>query len=171
MHRFLSVLVLAGTVQAAGALVPTPTPTPSPVPTVSSVPTVLPSPVPTDPTIWLGLTPEASYRDRGAPAEIYPLAVDEKRWQAVHFYPDHTYLFWSSNRVWEVRLDKLWAGSYRGITMGMARDGVEALLGTPAARGDSWSVWALPYQTFPRKLRIVFTDGLVSDLYVYRSDL
>ena len=95
----------------------------------------------------------------------------ENRWQAVHFYPDHTYLFWSSNRVWQVRLDKLWAGTFQGLTMGTPRADAEAILGEPVARGDNWSLWNLPYQTFPRRVRLIFTDGLLSDLYVYRSDL
>jgi len=120
---------------------------------------------------WLGLTPETAYRDRGAPAEIYPLAVDDKRWQVVHYYGDHTYLFWSSNRVWQVRLDKLWTGTLQGLAMGAARADVEAALGEPLAKGETWSVWNLPYQTFPRRLRLVFTDGLLSDAYLYRSDL
>jgi hypothetical protein len=126
---------------------------------------------PPDPSAWLGLTPEAAYRDRGAPAEIYPLAVDDKRWQVVHFYGDHTYLFWSSNRVWQVRLDKLWTGTLKGIAMGAARADVEAAFGEPLAKGDAWSVWDLPYQTFPRRIRLLFTDGVLSDAYLYRSDL
>jgi len=124
-----------------------------------------------DQAAWLGLTPEAAYRDRGAPAEIYPLAVDDKRWQVVHFYTDHTYLFWSSNRVWEVRLDKLWAGTLKGISMGTSRPVVETAFGEPMAKGDTWSVWDLPYQTFPRRIRLIFTDGVLSDAYLYRSDL
>lgn len=125
----------------------------------------------TEPAAWLGLTPEAAYRDRGAPTEVFPLAVDDKHWQVVHYYADHTYLFWIGNHVWQVRLDKLWTGSLGGVTMGMTRDAAEAALGAPAAKGDTWSVWPLPYATFPQKLRLVFTDGVVADAYVYRSDL
>ena len=120
---------------------------------------------------WLGLTPEAAYRDRGAPAEIYPLPVDASRWQVVHFYADHTYLFWSSNRVWEVRLDKLWTGALKGVAMGTPRADVEAAFGEALAKGDTWSIWDLPYQAFPRRIRLIFTDGLLSDAYLYRSDL
>jgi len=123
------------------------------------------------PTDWLGDTPEAAYRDRGAPAEVYPLAVDDQRWQVVHFYPDHSYLFWSQNHVWQVRLDKLWTGPFQGVSMGMARADVVAVLGNPLAQGDDWLVWSLPYQNFPRRLRLVFTDGLLSDAYFYRSEL
>ncbi len=119
---------------------------------------------------WIGLTPETAYRERGAPAEIYPLAVDDKRWQVVHFYGDHSYLFWSSNRVWQVRLDKLWAGTLKGVAMGAPRADVEAAFGDPVAKGDTWTVWELPYQTFPRRVRLVFVDGVLSDAYLYRSD-
>lgn len=138
----------------------------------SATATASPSPAPPiDPLSWLGDTPEAAYRDRGAPAEIYPLAIDDKRWQAVHFYADHTYLFWSSNRVWQVRLDKQWTGTWKGLTMGMTRDDAETALGATLAKGDNWSVWTLPYQNFPKRLRLVFTDGKLSDAYVYRSEL
>jgi len=124
-----------------------------------------------DPSSWVGLTPPAAYQLRGAPAEVYPLAVDDKRFQVVHFYSDHTYLFWTSNHVWQVRLDKLWAGTLKGVAMGASRVDAETPWGEPVARGDTWSVWNLPYQTFPRRLRLVFTDGALSDAYFYRSDL
>jgi len=124
-----------------------------------------------DPVRWLGFTPEAAYRDRGAPSEVFPLAVNDTLWQVVHFYPDHTYLFWTANRVWQVRLDRLWAGTLSGVTMGMPRADAEALLGEPTVRTDDQSLWNLPYQTFPRRLRLVFVEGLVADAYVYRSDL
>jgi len=124
-----------------------------------------------DPSLWLGLTPPGAYAAKGAPAEVSALAVDEKRWQVVHFYLDHSYLFWTSNRVWQVRLDKLWTGTIRGVAMGAARTDVETAWGQPLARGDTWSLWNLPYQTFPRRVRLVFTDGVLTDAYLYRSDL
>ena len=130
---------------------------------------------PVDPAAWLGLTPEAAYQAHGAPAEVFPLAVDDKRWQVVHFYPDHSYLFWTSNHVWQVRLDKLWTGELaaplQGVKMGSSRAEAENALGTPLARGETWSVWSLPYQRFPRNVRLVFTDGVLSDAYFYRSEL
>lgn len=145
-RRIWAVLLLAGTALCAQAQTP-------------------------DPTSWLGLTPPSAYSALGAPAEVFPLAVDENRWQVVHFYPDHSYLFFYQNRVWQVRLDKLWTAGFQGITMGMRREAAEATLGPPLARGEAWSVWALPYQTFPRKIRLVFTEGLLTDAYLYRSDL
>jgi len=128
-----------------------------------------------DPASWLGLTPPEAFAQRGAPSEVFPLSVDAQRWQVVHFYPDHSYLFWNQNHVWQVRLDKLWAGPLGpfapAVAMGAARADVEAALGVPQARGDGWSVWPLPHQGFPRKLRLVFTDGVLTDAYLYRSDL
>lgn len=123
------------------------------------------------PSDWLGLTPPRVYHERGAPAEVYALDLEGQPAQVIHFYPDHTYLFWTSNRVWQVRLDRLWTGNLGGVTMGMTRAEAEAVLGEPVGRSDAWSVWNLPYRTFPQRLRLVFTDGLVTDAYVYRSDL
>lgn len=128
----------------------------------------IPSP---DPARWLGLTPEAAYQERGAPVEVYPIAVSDTLWQVVHFYPDHSYLFWTNNRVWQVRLDRLYAGTLSGVVLGMSRADAEALLGEPTVTTDDQSLWNLPYQTFPRRLRLVFVEGLVADAYVYRSDL
>lgn len=125
---------------------------------------------PDDPASWLGHTPVGAYEDRGAPVEVYTLPVGPDS-QAIHYYQDHTYLFWASNRVWQVRLDRLWTGSLGGVTMGMPREEVEALLGPPLAKSDVWSAWDLPYQAFPRRLRLVFVDGLLADAYLYRSDL
>jgi hypothetical protein len=124
-----------------------------------------------DPSSWLGLQPPAVVAAHGVPAEVFPLAVDDQRWQVVFFYPDHSYLYWTQNRVWQVRLDKLWTGTVQGLAMGASRADVEAALGAPLARGDNWGIWSLPHQAFPRKLRLIFTDGLLSDAYYYRSEL
>lgn len=171
----LAALLFAGIMVAAWAQTPAPAPTaplavPAPAPGAPEAAAEAP-PAASDPSAWLGLTPAQSYALRGAPAEVFPMPVDEKRWQVVHFYSDHTYLFWTSNRVWQVRLDKLWTGALKGVVMGASRTDAEAAWGEPLARGDNWSVWALPYQTFPRRIRMVFTDGLLADVYLYRSDL
>jgi len=124
-----------------------------------------------DPASWLGLTPGAVYQLRGAPAEVFPQALGDQRWQVVHYYEDHTYLYWNQNHVWQVRLDRLWTGGWNGLAMGMTRADAGAVLGPPVAEADTWAVWVLPYQTFPRKLRLIFTDGLLADAYLYRSEL
>lgn len=123
------------------------------------------------PDTALGMTPVQVLQSKGAPEQVFPLAVDASRWQVVFFYADHTYLFWDANHVWQVRLDHEWNGSLLGVTMGMSRTDVENTLGKPQAQGETWAVWPLPYQAFPRKIRLIFVNGVLSDAYLYRSDL
>jgi len=129
-----------------------------------------------DPALLLGLTPEALYAELGAPSEVYPVALDSTRWQVAHYYANHLTVYWSSNHVWQVRLDRRYAAAFLGLTMGKLRDKAIGLLGAPAVSNASgslpaWDSWALPFRAFPRQLRLVFENGLLVDASFYRSDL
>lgn len=129
-----------------------------------------------DPDALLGFSPEAIYRDLGAPAEISALPLDSTRWQAVHFYPQFVTLSWYTNRVWQVRLDKRYAGDFAGLRMGLSlADAVQAL-GPPQRTSDEgitpvWAAWQLPYRQFARVLRLVFEQGLLVEATYSRGDL
>ncbi len=129
-----------------------------------------------DPALLLGLTPQALYEELGAPSEVYPVPVDGSRWQVAHYYSNHLTVYWSSNHVWQVRLDRRYAAGFLGLTMGQPRDRAIALLGAPAASNaagsvPAWDSWALTFRAFPRQIRLVFENGLLVDASFYRSDL
>ena len=129
-----------------------------------------------DPALWLGLTPEGAYAELGAPTEVFPVALDVTRWQAAQYYPSHVTLYWSSNHVWQVRLDRRYTGPFLGLAMGQTRDAALSQLGAPAVSSPvgsvpAWDSWPLPFRAFPRQVRLVFENGLLVDASFYRSDL
>ena len=108
----------------------------------------------------------------GAPAEVSALRGEEA-WQddVVFFYPQHLYLFWFQNRVWQVRLDALYQGRFRGLAMGASRTEVLEALGAPMKELPDSLVYQLEERGYPVRLRLYFEEERLVDLYCYRGDL
>lgn len=89
----------------------------------------------------------------------------------VFYYPDHTYLFWYKDRVWQVRYDRRATATVHGVSLGMSRAEVEAAVTDRAIVTDGMSLFFdLDSTGFPVRVRLVLTEDAVSDIYVYRSD-
>jgi len=121
----------------------------------------------------LGLTLREAYTDFGAPEEIFPLR-GTAAWQddVVFYYPDHSYLFWYQDRVWQVRVDRRFTQPVLGgVTMGSSIADVEGVLGAPFHTGTSSLIFILPNRGgYPVRARLFFNDDKLVDLYVYRGD-
>jgi len=124
-----------------------------------------------DLTQILGLLPTESYELLGAPQEVLASRLNNDVVQLVHYYADHIYLFWFRNRIWQLRLDQRFKGTFMGLKMGMLREQVENLIGQPRFKDEDWYTYELPVLGFPRRLRLKFNNNLLSDLYYFRSDL
>jgi hypothetical protein len=132
--------------------------------------------LPLEPLTLLGMSPEAAYRELGAPTELFPVRVSDQRWQVAQLYPSFVTLYWYANHVWQARLDRRFSGAFLGLTMGQTRQSVLAVLGVPAVSSGGgavpvWDSWPLPFRSFPRQIRLVFENGLLVDASLYRSDL
>jgi hypothetical protein len=120
---------------------------------------------------YIGMEPRQAIAELGAPAEIFPLrgeAAGED--DVVFYYPRHLYLFWFGNRVWQVRLDRRYAGEIRGLRMGAGRQEVLAVLGRPLAELEDSLVFQLGDRGYPVRLRLFFDDDTLNDVYCYRGD-
>ena len=107
-------------------------PAPSAAP-AASVPTPAAQPAPPveelDLPSLVGLTLPEAYERFGAPLEVFSSRGAEP-WQddVVFFYPANLYLFWFQNRVWQVRVDARFIGSFLNLAMGRSREEVLAAL-------------------------------------------
>ena len=89
----------------------------------------------------------------------------------VFYYPDHMYLFWYKDRVWQVRWDRRSTTGFRGVVPGMSRQEVEAVVTERPLMDSGDSLYFdLVAQSFPVRVRLVFAGSGLSDIYVYRSD-
>jgi hypothetical protein len=81
------------------------------------------------------------------------------------------YLFWYKDRVWQVRFDRRFTAGFQGLTPGMTRQEVEAVVKERplVPNGDSL-YFDLDGESFPVRVRLVFAGSDLSDIYVYRSD-
>jgi hypothetical protein len=126
-----------------------------------------------DPVQLIGLGPGEAMRLLGAPEALYTERGEEQRQDdVVFYYPQHLYLFWFEDRVWQVRLDGRYEGEAFGLHMGDGRERVLALMGRPLRELPDSLVYQLPDRGYPMRLRLFFGDGeLLADLYCYRGDL
>jgi hypothetical protein len=125
----------------------------------------------------LGFSIEQVYENYGIPAEIFPFRGEEE-WQdnVVFYFPNHFYLFWFQNRVWQVRIDTRYSPYFMGIRMGMSKADVTRKLGEPFYIDTDSIVYNLPDQGVPVRMRLFFSisePAIISeltDVYIYRGD-
>lgn len=120
----------------------------------------------------LGLTLTQAFTEFAPPEEVFPLR-GAAAWQddVVFYYPDHSYLFWFRDRVWQVRVDRRFdLPVLGGITIGSSIADVESILGTPFHTGEHSLIFILPDQGYPVRARLFFENDKLIDLYVYRGD-
>ena len=121
----------------------------------------------------LGWTPDEAIDALGPPVNMFPYrGTSETEDNVVFFYPDHSYLFWFRDRVWQARVDSRWEGDIDGVSMGMTLDEVLGVWGRdPINRNDPAPTWTLPDRGYPVRIRLYFNQsGKLSDIYVFRSD-
>ena len=119
----------------------------------------------------LGLTLDQAFDLFGAPAEVFPLRGQEA-WHddVVFYYPRHIYLFWFQNRVWQIRVDRRYDGSFFGVAMGLAKEEVLQRLGSPLATVEESVIYQLADRGYPIRLRLIFEERKLADAYLYRAD-
>ncbi len=120
----------------------------------------------------LGMGLKSALDTFGLPQSMFTFrGSEEDRDDVVFYYPDHMYLFWFKDRVWQIRFDRWATVNFHGISLGMSRSEVEAAVHERplVAQGDSL-YFDLAGSSFPVRVRVVLAGDTVSDLYVYRSD-
>ncbi len=124
-----------------------------------------------DPTRYIGMDLATAVDAIGLPQQMFTWrGSDEKRDNVVFYYPNQLYLFWFRDRVWQVRFDRRYTGQIFGLTFAMPEDLVLATIPwTTVASGDSL-FFDINNSSYPMRVRLVFTNGFLSDMYIYRSD-
>ncbi|HTP57945.1 MAG TPA: hypothetical protein VMM82_03445 [Spirochaetia bacterium] len=124
-----------------------------------------------DPTRFIGLDVKSALDALGAPQAVFPFrGQEEAQDNVVFFYRDFLYLFWYKDRVWQVRCDRRFARPLFGLAMGMPRDVVQRTVARQlVAKGDSL-YFDLDDAKYPVRVRLVFANDALSDIYIYRGD-
>ena len=125
-----------------------------------------------EPAQVLGMNLKSALDAFGLPLNMFSFrGSEEDRDDVVFYYPDHKYLFWFKDRVWQIRYDRRANVELHGVSLGMTRQEVEAVVKERplVEQGDSL-YFDLPSDSFPVRVRIVFAGSTVTDLYAYRSD-
>jgi hypothetical protein len=124
-----------------------------------------------DPVGLIGMDPASALETLGPPTEILSYrGAEESEDNVVFFYSDFIYLFWFRNRVWQVRFDRRFKGEVLGLKLGMRRE--DAGSGPPWAQTEQGNsvYFDLLQAQYPIRVRLVFVEGTLRDIYIYRSD-
>jgi hypothetical protein len=126
---------------------------------------------PLDPVSLIGLDLTAAVNVLGLPQSMLPFrGSEEARDDVVFYYPAHFYLFWYKDRVWQVRMDRRYADPVLGLSIGMPRGQAETLCPQAVLTDGDSSYFDITSAHFPVRVRLVFSENALSDVYVYRSD-
>ncbi len=124
-----------------------------------------------DPTRLIGLDLSGAMSTLGVPQEVFSYRGDDaSQDNVVFYYGNYLYLFWYQNRVWQVRCDNRFNKPLFGLTLGMARDAVTRSFTIPLTPDGDSLYFDVNDAQYPIRVRLVFADGALSDVYVYRSD-
>ena len=114
----------------------------------------------------------------GSPQQVYPIRGNQP-WMddVVFFYASHVYLYWYENRVWQVRFDKDYRGSFLSLSIGETREKARSELGAPLESEADWDLFQLadgtkanPDRGFPIRVRLFYDRSGISEAYIYRGD-
>ena len=119
----------------------------------------------------IGYRLQQAIEEWGPPMELGVNRGNES-WQdsVIFYYADHSYLYWWNNRLWQIRFDGRYKGEVLGVEMGLSREEVTKRLGVPFNATTNDAIYQLPDRGFPIRLRLIFNNEHLSDLYLYRSD-
>ncbi|MDR1971714.1 MAG: hypothetical protein LBQ46_07310 [Treponema sp.] len=120
---------------------------------------------PPAPETLIGLTLEDLYARFGVPQAVHAVRGGEV-WQddVVLVYPQGDFYIFR-DRVWQLGIP-----SARGIRVGDRRELVVLALGEGVREGEDCFILQLSNRPWPVSLRVNMDSGLVSGIFVYRSD-
>jgi hypothetical protein len=120
----------------------------------------------------IGLNLEEVHQILGVPAEVYALRGPEPdQDDVVFYYPDHLYLFWFENRIWQVRADRRFPGRVFSFSMGASRQQVIEKMGRPILEFPDSLVFHIEDRGYPIQARLYFDEDGLADVYCFRGDL
>ena len=124
-----------------------------------------------DPLKVIGMDLKAAAEAFGPPQSMFPFrGTTADRDDVVFFFPDHLYLFWYRDRVWQVRFDMRYAGTVLGLALGTSRDQIQMSSTRQLLPAGDSLYFDIESAGYPVRVRLVFASGRLSDVYVYRSD-
>jgi hypothetical protein len=124
-----------------------------------------------DPMTVIGMDLKTAAETFGLPQSIFPFrGTSADRDDVVFFFPDHFYLFWFRDRVWQVRFDMRYAGTVLGLALGMSRDQIQMSSTRQLLPAGDSLYFDIDSAGYPVRVRLVFALDRLSDVYVYRSD-
>jgi hypothetical protein len=117
------------------------------------------------------MTLAEAYERFGIPVEVQSVRGDAP-WQddVVFRYEEGLSLFWFRQRVWQVRFDRRFQGSFLELTLGASRSRTIELLGEPFYAEADWILYNFAGDGFPVRLRLFFGENGLEDAYLYRGD-
>jgi len=124
-----------------------------------------------EPTRAIGMELKSAVETFGLPQSMFSFrGSEEARDDVVFYYPDHMYLFWYKDRVWQVRYDRRSTAVVHGVSLGMSRQEVEAAVPERPLVANGDSLYFDLAGSYPVRVRLAFAGSSLTDIYVYRSD-
>ncbi|HET7838340.1 MAG TPA: hypothetical protein VFL04_01185 [Rectinemataceae bacterium] len=124
-----------------------------------------------DPAPLLGYGIAEAITRFGPPGSVRPFRGEEA-WQddVAFIYPPGYTLFWSGDRLWQIRFTAPYTGTIYGLFIGDQSSKVYSTLGQPYEIQGETLIYRLAYRGYPVRLSLVFASDRLADVYLYRAD-
>lgn len=83
------------------------------------------------------------------------------------YYPEGLTIWSDYGRIVQLRLDKNWAGRIGRLRIGLSSAELKQIMGEPWIEDELSLYYNLPWNGGPVRLRFVFTDSVLNEIYLY----
>jgi len=123
----------------------------------------------------IGFSIDQLIKKYGSPYEVFPLREDDAWMDNVVFYynKSNKYFFLFQNRVWQLRFDYRSKDIILGYKINQEKKSILSIINKNEINllhSKDEIVYDLPYQKVPIRVRLIFKDDKLDDIYIYRSD-
>ena len=122
-----------------------------------------------DPLSLIGKDPQYVYSIWGVPEDILTGRGEKAEWDYAVFHKRGYYLYWIADRVWQIRFDDTYEGSWKGLKIGTVFPAVDSVLGQPWKIEGNVRIYAVTGYPYPLQIRCYFEENSLIDVYIYRS--
>ena len=126
-----------------------------------------------NPSKIIGMNLNDAFKEFGVPDEVFSIRGDTKSFDDVVFFYEnyYLYLFWYRNKVFQVSFDFRYKNEILGFKMGESIASAKKKIKKKLAfESEKELVFDLDFESFLKRVKIIFEKNKMTEIYIYRGD-
>lgn len=120
----------------------------------------------------VGMSLSESFAAFGVPNEVFPLRGSQENYDDVVFFykSNFMYLSWYRSKVFQVSFDSRCTDEILGFKMKMSKKSALEKISKVVFEDENTLVFDLTFAAYLKRVKLVFKNGLLDTIYIYRAD-